>query len=248
MQVGGIGSSGLNGHSGSHQVTGCIHEHHTKREETGGMRASSSASSKMTAMPETREQGMSLMDMLRKTLIGGRRLLSRLWGTEAAGDSVLGTQRPVDGSETRAEGTNPVAASDQDESHAVSHEARVAAASAAVQYPRAQMSDNPYFTTHSDPGKVRENPFVKVRIKFRDAAGQMARRFGGRLGERLAGRFAGKNSLNSGQRRTKEDLRKRSRYKGVEEEIDCVLTDDSYLLDSYDRKGEYTTLTTESKR
>ncbi len=248
MQVGGIGSSGLNGHSGSHQVTGCIHEHHTKREETGGMRASSSASSRMTEMPDTREQGMSLFDMLRNTIIGGRRLLSRLWGADAAGDSAMGTAGPADGSETRAEGANPVAAPDRDDNHAVMHEAGVAAASMTVQHPQTQSSNNPYFTTHSDPGKVRENPFVKVRIKFRDAAGQMARRFGGRLGERLAGRFTGKNSLNSGRRGTKEDLRKRSRYKGMEEEIDCVLTDDSYLMDSYDRKGEYTTLTTENKR
>lgn len=244
MQVGGIGSSGLNGHSSSHQVTGCIHEHHTKREETGGMRASSSASSKMTAMPETRDQGMSLIDMLRNTLIGGKHLLARLWGSETAGDAVLGTQKPVDGSENRTEGVNPVVTLDRD----VSHDASVAAASTAVPYPRTQMTDNPYFTTHSDPGKVRENPFVKARVKFRDAAGQLAKRFGGRLGERLAGKFAGKKSLNSGQRETKEDLRKRSRYKGVDEEIDCVLTDDSYLLDSYDRNGEYTTLTTENKR
>lgn len=248
MQVGGIGSSGLNSHSGSHQVTGCIHEHHTKKEETGGMRASSSASSQITGMPETREQGMSLLDMLRNTIVGGKRLLGRLWGSETDGDAVLGTQKPVDGSETHTEGMNPVVAADRDDSHAVSHDARVAAASMAVQYPRAQMTDNPYFTTHSDPGKVQENPFVKVRIKFRDAAGQMARRFGGKLGERLAGRFAGKKPLNYRQRESKEDLRKRSRYKGVDEEIDCVLTDDSYLLDSYDRNGEYSKLTTENKR
>lgn len=244
MQVGGIGSSGLSGHGGSHQVTGCIHEHHTKKEETGGMRASSSASSKVTGMQESREQGMSLMDMLRNTIIGGKRLLGRLWGSETAGDAVLGTQKPIDGSETRTEGVNPVMTPERN----VSHDAGIAAASTAVQYPRAQAADNPYFTTHSDPGKIKENPFVRVRIKFRDAAGQMARRFGGRLGERLAGRFAGKNSLNSGRRETKEDLRKRSRYKGMEEEIDCVLTDDSYLLDSYDRNGEYSKLTTENKR
>lgn len=244
MQVGGIGSSSLSGHSGSHHVTGCIHEHHTKKEETGGMRASSSASSKAAGVSESREPSVSLMDMLRNTLIGGKRLLGRLWGSETAGDAVLGTQKPIDGSETRTEGLNPVAAPEQE----VSHDAGVVAASAAVQYPQTQMKDNPYFTTHSDPGKIRENPFVKMQIKLRDAAGQLARRFGGRLGEKLAGRFSGKNTLNSGRRETKGDLRKRSRYKGAEEEIDCILTDDSYLLDSYDRNGEYTTLTTENKR
>ncbi len=248
MQVGGIGSSGLGGHNGSHHVTGCIHEHHTKNEETGGMRASSSASSKMTEMPDTRQQGMSLIDLLRNTISSGRRLLGRLWGTDVAGNSVSGTSRPVDGSESRAEGTNPVAVPDREDGHGVIHDTRVAAASMAVQYPQMKTADNPYFTTHSDPGKIRENPFVKVRIRFRDAAGQLARRFGGKLGNRLAGRFAGKKPLDYRQRESKEDMRKRSRYKGVEEEIDCVLTDDSYLMDSYDRNGEYSRLTTENKR
>lgn len=244
MQVGGIGSSGLNSHSSSHHVTNCIHDHGVEKEKTGGMRASSSASSKVMAMPETKEQGLSLMDFLRNTLNGGKRLIGILWGSETAGDAVMGTQKPMDGSEVRAAGVDPVVTLNQD----ANHDAGVAAASTAVQAPRTQITDNPYFTTHSDPGKIRENPFAKARVKFRDAAGQLAKRFGGRLGERLAGRFAGKNSMNSGQRKTKEDLRKRSRYKGVEEEIDCVLTDDSYLLDSYDRNGEYTTLTTENKR
>lgn len=244
MQVGGIGSSGLNGHSSSHHVTSCIHDHGTGKEKAGGIRASSSVSSRITGMQEPQAQSLSLMDMLRNTLLSGKRLLGRLWGSETAGDAVLGTQRPVDGSEVRAAGTDPVAVPDP----GAHHDTGIAAASSAVQDPRAQTANNPYFTTHSDPGKVQENPFVKARIKFRDAAGQLAKRFGGRLGERLAGRFSGKNALNSGRRGAKEDLRKRSRYKGAEEEIDCVLTDDSYLLDSYDRKGEYSRLSTENKR
>ena len=39
-------------------------------------------------------------------------------------------------------------------------------------------------------------------------------------------------------------MRRRSKYRQDELEIDCVLTDESYLLDSYDRKGEYSQLTT----
>ncbi len=243
MQVGGIGGSGLNSHSSSHHVTNCIHDHGTEKEKTGGMRASSSALTQI-AEKQTQEQKMSLLDILRNTVSSGRRFLGRLWGSETGSNPTEVVREMPDGSQNRAAGADPVMAPER----SVNHDAGVAAASTAVQAPRTQITDNPYFTTHSDPGKIRENPFAKARVKFRDAAGQLAKRFGGRLGERLAGRFAGKNSMNSGRRKTKEDLRKRSRYKGVEEEIDCVLTDDSYLLDSYDRRGEYTTLTTENKR
>ena len=56
--------------------------------------------------------------------------------------------------------------------------------------------------------------------------------------------FQKKGSFQSGKESAKEDLRRRSRYREDTLEIECVLTDESYLLDSYDRNGEYTQLTT----
>lgn len=242
MQVGGINNSGLNSHRGSHQVTNCLHDHGENKKETGGMRTSSFTLSQTLQQTEEGKNELSLMDLIKNTISGGRRLLGRIWGGDADADSPLKSQNPESGSRINVTGTNPVVSYDD----SVSNESKVAGASMTVQHPRVQTTDNPYFTTHSGSGVIKESFLQKVRIKFRDMSGQMAKKFGGRLGERLAGRFSGKNELNARQRKPKDDLRKRSRYRGEDEEIDCVLTDDSYLMDSYNRKGEYTSLTTKS--
>ena len=90
-----------------------------------------------------------------------------------------------------------------------------------------------------EPANVPATPFQKIRNKIREAASQLA--------DHLPGRFfgsQGKNFLQTKQEQTKEDLSRRSRYKKEDKEIECILMDDSYLLDSYDRKGEYRQLTT----
>ena len=66
--------------------------------------------------------------------------------------------------------------------------------------------------------------------------------------QKFPGRFLGSHSgdfLQTKQQHTKEDLRKRSQYKEDDQEIECILTDESYLTDSYNRKGEYSHLTTD---
>lgn len=244
MQVGGIGNAGLDSHSSaSHHVTPGFHHDHDSVDKGGAMRTPSVHSGEMKAA-ETSQQQLSLMDMLKKTIDGGKSLLGRLWGTQSGGDVPIGTREAPDGVRAQEAGTDPVVTLHENANH-TSH---VAAASGAVQPLQAQPGNNPYFTTHSDPGKVRENVFQKLRVRFRDGAGQLTGRFGGRLGERLAGRFSGRSGLGSRQQAPREDLRRRSRYKQDELEIDCVLTDDSYLLDSYDRRGEYSRLTTEHRR
>lgn len=244
MQVGGIGNSGLDSHSSaSHHVTPGLHHDQDSVEKGGAMRALSVRSGE-TKAAETSQQQLSLMDMLKKTIDSGKILLGRLWGTQSGGDVPIGTREVSDGVRAQEAGTDPVVTLHENANH-TSH---VAAASGAVQPLQTQLGNNPYFTTHSDPGKVRENVFQKIRVKFRDAAGQLTKRFGGRLGGRLAGRFSGRSALSSRQQAPREDLRRRSRYKEDELEFDCVLTDDSYLLDSYDRKGEYSRLTTENRR
>jgi hypothetical protein len=246
MQIGGIEESS---HNTSHQVTNCIHQNDTEKKETGGMRASFSASSDFARETQAETAETSLLDMLRNTLTAGKKLLGRIWGTEN-GDNSSPAEAESAGDGTRAQqaGADPVALPDED----VRHNPRIAAASTAVQQSQSGISNNPYFTTSSDPGKLREPFSRRIRIRFRDITEQMAKRFGGKLGGRfggkLTGRFSGKNAADSGREKPKEDLRKRSRYKEDDIEIDCVLTDDSYLLDSYDRNGEYSTLTTDHSR
>ena len=81
-------------------------------------------------------------------------------------------------------------------------------------------------------------------IETREGVQKVARK----LMDRLPGRFLGSHSgdfLQTKQQHTKEDLRKRSQYKEDDQEIECILTDESYLTDSYNRKGEYSHLTTD---
>lgn len=203
----------------------------------------SRAASDSTKTTEMSQNKLSLLDFLKNTIARGKSLLGKLWGTESGAGAPIGSSQAVDGARAQQAGADPLVTLHDN----ASHDPHVAAASAVVQQPQSQIGSNPYFTTHSDPGKTKENIFQKIRVRFRDMAGQLTKRFGGRLGERLAGKFAGKNTLNSRQQRSKEDLRRRSRYKENDTEIDCVLTDDSYLLDSYDRKGEYSRLTTEKR-
>lgn len=250
MYVGGIGNSGLDGHSSaSHHVTNF---HHGSHEPEGNMPLKAApvaaGGTQLTAAPEEK---LTLIDALRRTLARGRGFLGRLWGADNGGTQTSGVRDSADGARTAAAGTDPVVTLREDPvrdiSHDSLHNARIAAASTAVWPPQSPSGANPYFTTHSDPGKVKDNVFQRIRIRFRDAAGKLAGRFGGRFGERLSGRFSKKRHYHSGRQKPKENLRRRSRYKGDDIELDCVLIDDSYLLDSYDRKGEYSKLTTEKK-
>lgn len=240
MQVGGIGNSGLDNHSSSHQITGCMHEHHTESEKTGGMRASSFALSE--AKQETTQSApeMTLMDTLKNAVSKSFGFFGNLWNGGGSGQESDTAQTTTLTAEAAASVDNPTL------QQAEVHQPAVAAAATAVQQD-AKYTENPYFTTTSDPGKTKENLAEKIRIRLRDMTGQLTKRFGGRFGGRMTGNLAGKDTLDSGRRKSGEDLRKRSRYKEDDVEIDCVLTDDSYLMDSYDRRGEYSKLTTDYK-
>ena len=90
--------------------------------------------------------------------------------------------------------------------------------------------DNPYFSAVEDAGKEKQSIWDKMRVRFQSVAGQLTKQFSGR------------NAFQTKQQKPKEDLRRHSRYREDDLEIDCILTDDSYLLDSYDRKGKYSKL------
>ncbi len=97
-----------------------------------------------------------------------------------------------------------------------------------------------YFRPVETKDVMPANPFQKVRYQVQKVARKLM--------DRLPGRFLGSHSgdfLQTKQQHTKEDLRKRSQYKEDDQEIECILTDESYLTDSYNRKGEYSHLTTD---
>lgn len=209
---------GIDNHGTSHRVTNCMHDHRAGLKG-GGMRSAASAPEQVTQVMETQAETPSLFQILRNLMSSGKGLLGRIWGEsgQTENDSAYITAKE-------------------------SHHPGVAAAASGVQPSQSRIQNNPYFTTTSDTGVIRVSPFKKIRIRLQKLTGQMGRRLGGRM----SGHFSGKSTLESGRRNPQEDLRKRSRYKEDDLEIDCVLTDDSYLMDSYDRRGAYSKLTTES--
>lgn len=103
--------------------------------------------------------------------------------------------------------------------------------------------NNPYFTAVADRGTA--SPTIPtIREKIRVRLHTLAKRFGGGF---LAKQYTAQNSTQTNRQRAngqrpKENLRRQSRYRKDGLEIECILTDDSYLMDSYDRNGEYSTL------
>ena len=97
-----------------------------------------------------------------------------------------------------------------------------------------------YFRPVETRDAMSANPLQKVRYQVQ----KVARKLMDRLPKRFLGSHSG-DFLQTKQQHTKEDLRKRSQYKEKDQEIECILTDESYLTDSYNRKGEYSHLTTD---
>lgn len=250
MRMSGIGS----GHTSDvHQVTECMHDHaHVKKE--GSMSAGASQGGEMQPrQTEGFQEGyLSLSAWMEKMVGNGRRLLRSIWGSSEtaqpgeAGERTGTPQVLADiRDESMAEGIGANVAGDgsrrQDEAMAAGQPrtGQIAAAATAVVQPET-IQENPYFSPAENIGGRRDTVWQKMRVRFRDMAGQLA----GHLPGKFSGFFQTKNSFQAKQEAPKKDLRKHSRFRKDEVEIDCVLTDDSYLLDSYDRKGEYSRLST----
>lgn len=216
---------GIDHGSHSHQVTQCMHES-THYRKTGASAASAASSqSAQLQMEETQQEAQfSLSAWMQKTLGSGRSLWRGIWGSNETANT------SQDGEKSGA----AQAMAQLSENHAAGETVRTASA-AAVE----KQGLNPYFQPVEQKTVPRFAPVQRLRSKIREAASQLA--------DHLPGRFFGfqtRNSFQAKQQRPREDLRRRSKYRKDELEIDCILTDESYLMDSYDRKGEYSQLTT----
>lgn len=248
MGLGGIGRE--SGHV--HHVTECMYDHaHFKKDGNMGGGASANTAVQSYQAPEVQEGQFSVSAWLDKMLGKGKGFLKGVWGTNetaAAGDAgnrsgeaqVLAQIREdgtVGGISANVTGQN---SRQPDTPQAmVSHAPQVAAAATAVTQPQG-IQDNPYFAAAENIGGRQDTLWRKMKVKFKDMTGQLA----GHLPKRFSGFLQTRNSFQAKQEKPKQDLRKRSKYRKDQVEIDCVLTDDSYLLDSYDRKGEYSKLST----
>lgn len=218
-----------------HQVTGCMHAPAASRRggaKVGGADAGARMAQMATQQLQQDAQ-FSLASWIRKVLDGGRNLLKSIWGTNEV--NALGTMGDQSGNarlmaqvgDSRAAG-DPAAGGVP----AAVNGLKAAEQSAAIQ-------GNPYFAAMPDRS-AHMTPIRRLRAKVVEGAEKLAGRLSGK-----AFRFRAKNSFQAkSQQRSREDMRKRSKYKKDELEIDCVLTDESYLMDSYGRKGEYRQLTT----
>lgn len=247
MQFNGIGSDH---HTAEvHHVTNCMHDHTRGIKEGAAASPASAASSTQNVITDLQQEGQfSLSAWWNNTLENGKRLLRNIWGSSdvpglgEAGDKSGAAQVLAQISEDGvSEGIGANVAGqghNQPDASSMLHTPQIAAAATMVRQSHT-IGNNPYFSAIEDTGRQEETLWRKVRVKFENVAGQLT----GHLPRKFFN-FQAKNSFHEKQEKRKEDMRKHSRFRKDEVEIECILTDDSYLLDSYDRKGEYRKLTT----
>ena len=199
-------------HSDAHQVTTCIHNH--KHQLEGEVQgAAPSASSTTQQVQSTSEQkGESFS------------LSSWLQNTLSGAKRLLGkiwgeSAESAQGEIAETTHTNTL------------HSSQIEAASATVQ-PVQTYNNNPYFSAIEENATPQQSIWQKIKVRFQNITGFLTKRFS----------FSNSSSFQTKQERPKEDLRRHSRYREDDLEIDCILTDDSYLMDSYNKKGEYSKL------
>lgn len=260
MQVGGVGSN-LNEHT--HHVTNFSHFHATEDKQPMGSMPSQPLSGGSAGTPagtSTIQQiRFSLAEWIADPLKNIRKFAGRIWyGGDQSGSAVNGTgDRALSGEEqilaSIAEDMDADAMGGSSLNGSANHQAeqqvaqmqaqtlshttqlhtpQIVAAATAIQ--QQNIHNNPYFSALEDTGRQPQHIWQKMKVRFHSVTGFLTKRFS----------FSGQNSFQAKQGKPREDLRKRSRYHGEDLEVDCVLTDDSYLLDSYDRSGNYSQLST----
>lgn len=210
-----IGGIGSEHNTHMHNVTNCIHESPEKQKpKAGGMTASNTAMQQTLQQTLQGENSAFSMSAFFNKISGGTK---RLFGRIWGGSGEKDSGTVVDS---------------EDEQEM----AEIAAASMPVneQNGKDRINNNSFFTPVMSAAEPSHNIIQKVKLKVHQAAGYLAKHFS----------FSGKNSFDTKQKERREDLRRKSRYREDEMEIECIITDDSYLLDSYDRKGEYSKLST----
>jgi hypothetical protein len=223
MQVGNLGSEH---DTHMHNVSNCVHESPVITEKTGGMQMlkthNETDTVELSAATEDIQDYMSGQSWLSRLSGNIKKIWGFIWGESSAAEkmSEASEKDSADKSVNAVYSVN----TQNDASTAAQTEKQHQAAAAA---------GNPYFQPIDNTVKPAGISQI-IKLKIHEVSGYLAKHFS----------FSGKNDFDTGQNQQKDDLRKRSRYRDDNIEIDCTLTDDSYLLDSYDRKGSYSKLST----
>lgn len=225
MQLGRISDN----HSADmHQVTKCLHDHSLSDKDVGkmGMAPSpSAAAQQLTQTSKEQQTQFTLNDWIHRLLQSGKQRLLGFW---------YGSESPSSGDKSQQTSSGQTMAQlDTGNDKHVTNAARIQKETAAY--------NNPYFAAvpSSQPQNAAATFVQKIKLKCSSITGQLAKHLPGKFSK-----FQKKGSFHTKKDGNHEDLRRRSKYREDKLEIDCVLTDESYLLDSYDRNGEYTQLTT----
>ncbi len=251
MQFHGIGSGE---HSAeAHHVTKCMHDHSHFRMESDASKAAASAAraqAQQTAAQQG-EGGLSLSAWLDNYLSRGKSLLKGFWnggGTDAVGqagersgqEQVLAqlseSRESGSAAAASAESDIPATASRQEDQSKVVHVSRAAQAAAPAPQARSQAASEAGAGQESG---TQEGMWRRIRVRFKDIAGQLTGHLRGNTS-----RFQAKRSFQPKQAITREEPQKTVKPRRDTVEIAGYHVEESYLLDSYDRKGGYSKIST----
>lgn len=227
MRIGGVGSGNVHT-ADSHQVTNCVHVHKEQTEKTGRMDAllSSAQNQKQQTVASELEtmDGFSLVDGIKRLLSRGRHWFGRIWNGagEELQDGASADRVSEDAGMLKPEEARDMALR---EDMAGRQEA-----SSVV---------NPHFVPIVQT-KGADSLWQRFALKVHTATGYLAKKFGRETSMQTG--------VKKDPKQSQEQMRRHSRYRDGQEEIDCVITDDSYLMDSYDKTGKYVKLGQESGR
>lgn len=230
MRIDGVGSNMIQS-SDTHHATDCVHQHPAEKPVNGGMQrrpvGMENMEKKEAAAEESEQQNVGGgSGWVARLLSGGKGLLGWIW--TGSKDGLASAHKDSDISEIASReaaekgliaGTNSQAFQERSS--------------------KKQAEVNPYFVAVEDR-KGAVPLWKRFKLKVQETTGQFAKRFGKNTNFQTG---TGRDN-----RRSKEDLRRHSKYRQGQEEIECIITDDSYLLDSYDRSGKYSKLAQESKQ
>ena len=200
-----------------HHVTECIHEDRTeKKEGAAGLRDSVTLTSAPTT--QTPEPQWNLFQWMGQMLGQGIAGIKNFFSTGDGGQSGTPAQNATD----------TQIAQDSVMTQLLPDETAIANSTAKYFVPAQE---------EIPPNNWYANLKERVRIKFGEIRSSLAKYL---KQDQSLHMGAGRNGTS--QNKHKEDKSRLSVYKKDELEIDCIITDDSYLLDSYNRKGDYSKL------
>lgn len=213
------------------------------------MSKASSASTRVQQVSQNQSEGqLSLSAWLEKNLSKGKGLLRNIWGSSQVpqmgepGDksgqaqmmAQIGDSRESDAQGRTVSGQESL----QPDASRTLSPSHVARAAAAAPQPRLQEDSQAAVAAQAAGGR-EDSLWRKIKVRFQDMAGQLT---GHR--HRREARTQTRSSFQMRQERPREQPARAKKPKRDAVEIDSYRIEESYLLDSYDRKGEYSRIST----